>query len=139
VTEPVAHWSTSCREGGLLRPMLLLVGAVAALYVLILPLAVSQQGLRGAAEAGAAALVCLFPAAIALGLSYRLLGTPQATAALLLSMGFRLLPPLAVVLILATRGTGVDFFHFVCYLLVFYVATLAVETSLFVQLIRARK
>lgn len=119
--------------------MLLLVGAVAVLYALALPLAISQQGLRGAAEAGAAALLCLLPAATALGLSYRLIGTPQAFAALALAMGLRLMPPLAIVLILATRGTGADFMPFICYLLVFYLATLAVETWLFVRIIQAKK
>jgi len=139
VSEPVAHWSTSCRDGGLLRYVLLLIGAVAALYAALAPIALWQQGLRGLAESAAAAVVCLLPAVAALGVSYRLLGTPQALGAMMLAMGLRLMPPLVVALLLATRGTGADFFPFVCYLLLFYVATLAVETCLFVQLIRARK
>jgi hypothetical protein len=139
VSEPVAQWSTSCRDGGLLRSVGLLVSAVAVLYAALLPIAIWQQGPRGIWESAAALLVCLLPAMAALVLSYRLLGTPQALAALLLSMGLRLMPPLVVALLLAARGTGADYFHFVCYLLLFYVATLAAETLLFVQLIRTRK
>ncbi len=139
MSEPVAHWSISCRDGGLLRYAGLLVGAIVAFYVALLPIAAWQQGLRGLGELTAAGLVCLLPALAALGVSYRLLGTPQALGAMMLAMGLRLLPPLVVALLLAMRGSGADFFHFVCYLLLFYMATLTVETCLFVQLIRARK
>jgi hypothetical protein len=102
-------------------------------------MAIWQQGPRGVWESAAAGFVCLLPAVAALALSYRLLGTPQALTAMLLAMGLRLSPPLTVALLLATRGSGADFFPFVCYLLLFYVATLATETWLFVHLIRARK
>jgi len=138
VSEPVAHWSTSCRDGSLLRCVTLLVGAIAALFLALLPIAIWQQGQRGLWESAAAGLVCLLPAVAALGVSYRLLGTPHALAAMMLAMGFRLLPPLVVCLLLAKRSSGAVFFHFVCYLLLFYVMTLTFETYWFVRLIRAK-
>ncbi len=86
-----------------------------------------------------AALVCLAPAVAALGVSFRFLGTPHALAAVLLGMMLRAFPPLIVCLLLALRGSGADYFHFVCYLLLFYMVTLAVETYLSVQLVKNKE
>lgn len=119
--------------------MLLLVGAIVALFIAVLPIAIWQQGIQGIKESATAGLLCLVPAVAGLGVSYRLVGTPHALVALLLSMAFRLVPPLGVCLLLATRGGGADFAFFISYLLLFYAATLAVETYLFVQLIHTRK
>jgi hypothetical protein len=118
--------------------MLLLVGTIVALFVVVQPVALWQQGIQGVLESAAAGLLCLLPAIAGLGVSCRLVGTPHALTALILAMAFRMLPPLVVCLLLATQGVGSDFLPFVCYLLLFYAATLAIETYLFVQLIRAR-
>jgi hypothetical protein len=119
--------------------MMLLVGAVVALLVAVSPIAIWQQGLQGVQLSAMAALLCLLPAAVGLAVSYRFIGTPYGLVAMLSAMAFRMLPPLAVCLLLAKRGTGADYAPFIYYLLLFYGATLAVETYLFVQLIQARK
>jgi len=119
--------------------MMLLVSAVFALFLAILPIAIWQQGIQGGWQAAIAGLLCLLPAIAGLGISYRLIGTPHVLSAMMLAMAFRLVPPLSVCLLLATRGSGSDFVPFICYLLLFYAATLVVETYLFVQLIQARK
>ena len=139
MSEQVDHWSTSSREGGFLRTMMLLVGAIVALFVAVLPIAVWQQGIQGVWQSATAGLLCLLPAVAGLGISCRLVGTPQAMVAMLLAMAFRLLPPLAVCLLLAMRGSRADYIPFVCYLLLFSATTLAIETYLFVRLIQSRK
>ena len=138
MSEQVDQWSTFGREGGFLRSTLLLIGAIVALYVAVVPVAIWQQGSPGFWQSATAALLCLLPAVAGLGVSYRLIGTPRALVALALAMALRLLPPLVVCLLLALRGSGAEYMPFVCYLLLFYVATLTVETYLFVRLIRAR-
>jgi hypothetical protein len=119
--------------------MMLLVGAVVALLVAVSPIAIWQQGLQGVQLSAVAAMLCLLPAVAGLAVSHRFIGTQHALVAMLLAMAFRLFPPLVVCLLLAMRGTGADYAPFVCYLLLFYTATLAVETYLFVRLIQARK
>jgi len=56
---------------------------------------------------------------------------------MLLAMAFRLLPPLSVCLILALRSSGSENLSFICYLLVFYMVTLSVETYLSIRWIRS--
>ena len=119
----------------LLRSSAILTGALCALLVALAPVAIWLQGVDGLWTCLAACLLCLAPALGVLAVSHRFLGTPHALSAILAGMALRALPPLAVCLVLALRGTGYDYIHFISYLLVFYLAALSIETWLSVTLI----
>jgi hypothetical protein len=103
------------------------------------PVVFWQQGWQGSLESALAALACLVPAVAALAVSIRFLGTTQALSAVLLGMMLRAFPPLLICLLLALRGRGADYLYFVCYLILFYLFTLAVETYLLVQFAKSKK
>ena len=138
MSQPAVHWSSFWCKHQFLRCAAVLAAASVTGYLCVLPFALWQQGGQGAIEAALAALLCLAPALAALGVSCRFLGTPQALAAVLLGMMLRAFPPLVVCLLLAVRGSGADYIHFVSYLLVFYMITLAVETYLTVGLVKQK-
>jgi len=115
-----------------------LIGTVCVFFVSVLPFAIWFQGLRGLVELGSASLVCLFSGFIVLGISMHFMNTRQALKGMLLSMLFRLFPPLTICLLLSLRGSGAEYLGFVCYLLAIYMLTLAVETIISVRWISTR-
>ncbi|MEO2048225.1 MAG: hypothetical protein ABGX16_16860 [Pirellulales bacterium] len=115
-----------------------LVGAICVFVVSALPFVIWLQGIRGLVELGSAVLVCLSLGLVGLGVSMHCINTRRALQGMLLSMLFRLLPPLTICLLLAIQGTGDDYFGFVCYLLAIYMITLAVETVISVRWISTR-
>lgn len=139
MSQPTVLWSSYWCHRGFVRYATYLIGTVCICYLGLLPVVFWQQGWQGSFESALAALVCLAPAVVALGVSARFLGTPQGLTAVLLGMMLRAFPPLAVCLLLALLGRGADYFHFICYLLLFYMITLAVETYLSVQLVKNKK
>ena len=86
---------------------------------------------------GAAGLVCLASGLTGLVVTSIRIPNLHAFHNMLLAMGFRLGPPLIVCMLLALKGNGPEYFGFVCYLLVFYLATLSIETYLSVRVIRS--
>ena len=119
---------------GLLRSALVLTGWVVVVALLLLPYAIRHTGSAGPLGLAAAGAICLFAglAAEAFSLVVSRGGTPLA--GLLGGIAFRMLPPLAVCLVLAVQGAdGRRHLAFVCYLLAFYMVTLALETWLAVK------
>ena len=119
------------------RSMAILAAAVVILSFLVLPVAYWQQGLPGIAWATGAAALCLLTGIGAITATFYFARHPIPIIGMLLAMAVRMLPPLAVCLGLSARGSGHDYFGFVCYLLLFYLATLAVETWLSVRMVRS--
>ena len=130
-----ARW----RDSGYWRSAAWLSGAVGALWVVLLPWSYWHQGAGEVLALSAAAASGLLPGLVALGITARSTDSQQVFAPLLLSMGLRLIPPLLICLALSQRGTGADFFSFICYLLLFYLVTLTVETCLSVRLVQLKR
>jgi len=127
------------RESSYLRSATWLTCAIAALLVLLMPFALWNSGAVGAFEVLVAAVICLLPGLIALWFTSHAGDTNQVLFSLLFSMGLRLLPPLVICLALSLRSTGAEYFSFICYLLLFYMVTLALETYLSVRLIQPKR
>jgi hypothetical protein len=138
VSEPSSTWKDRWRESGFFSCSLLLVFAVAVCVAVVLPLAIWLEGSQGGLALVAAALICLVSGLAALVVATLRVAGSQAIYSLLLAMAFRLFPPLAVCLVLALRDSGAEYIGFVCYLLVFYMVTLSVETYLSVRWIRSQ-
>jgi hypothetical protein len=130
-----AYW----RESSYLRCATWLTCAIAALLVLLMPFALWNSGAVGSLEVFVAATICLLPGLISLWFTSQAADTKQVLFSLLFSMGLRLLPPLVICLALSMRSTGAEYFSFICYLLLFYMVTLALETYLSVRLIRPKR
>ncbi len=116
--------------------MLLLFAIIAGCMVLM-PAAWWLAGTQGGIEVGSAALVCLLSGLLALAVTSMQTLRRQPLAGMLFAMAIRLLPPLVVCLALSLRDTGAKFSGFVCYLLLFYLISLAIETYLSVQQVQS--
>ncbi len=132
------------QEGAYLRSATWLACAIGMLLMFLMPFAVWNSGAVGAWEVTIAAAVCLLPGLVALWftshwfISYRA-GSNQVLFGVLFSMGLRILPPLVICLALSLRSTGAESFSFICYLLLFYLVTLALETYLSVRLVQPKR
>jgi hypothetical protein len=119
---------------GFVRPVLVLAGCVFAVALLLLPFAWGRIGSGGPLGLAVAGAICLIAGCAAEGLSFVLRRRVAPLNAMLLSMAVRIVPPLGICLVLAARRVdGRDHLAFIAYLLVFYLATLAVETWLAVK------
>jgi hypothetical protein len=117
-----------------LQSAVILAGLIAVASVLLLPAAVSRTGSGGVWGLGIAAGVCLAAGWVAEGLAVALGRSVSPLGLMLLSMAVRMAPPLAICLILAAqRASGREHLAFICYLLTFYLVTLALETWLTVK------
>ena len=139
MSQAAVNWNLTSSDHGMLRNTALLTAAQLGVLCLILPIALWQQGNLGFLQCMAAWLLGWVPSLAALAISHRFLGTPQALLAILGGMALRAVPPLVVCLFLAMKGSGQQWFHFICYLLVFYMVALAVETYLSVALLKTRQ
>jgi hypothetical protein len=109
---------------------LVVLGAAAGLLLVVLfPIAAARTGSGGVVGLFVAAVICLATGILSEAIS-RCAGGAQAPLwSLLAGMAVRMLPPLAICCLLAVRGeSGMQHLAFVCYLLAFYLVTLAVET-----------
>lgn len=123
-----------CNKTGTLQSVAWLAAVVAIGLLLLLPVGYWQNGLHGVTEVVAAALISLFSGGLAMAAFYRY-RLQQPLVGLLLAMAIRLIPPLVVCLVIAANGMAAVYFGFVCYLLTFFMACLAVETYLAVRLV----
>jgi hypothetical protein len=117
-----------------MRAALALAICVVVVALLLLPYAMRQSGSAGPTGVAAAATIVFLSGLAAEGLAslFSRLGTPLA--ALLTGMAVRMTPPMLICLILALQGAhGRQYLAFICYLLAFYLVTLAVETWLAVK------
>ena len=136
MSDTAVNWAAGRRGSVYLRGAAWLTSVVMVVLMLLLPLAYWNSGVVGVLELVAAAAICLFPGLIVLKFTSQSTDANQVLFGLLISMGLRLLPPLVICLVLSLRSTGDEYFNFICYLLLFYMVTLALETYLSVRLIR---
>ena len=123
--------SSMTTRGSFLRSALVLAGCVLVVVLLILPFSVGRSGTSGPAGLAMAAAICLLAGWAAEALACFVLPARTPLASLLAGMAIRMLPPLAVCCVLAALGAnGRHHLAFVCYLLTFYLLTLALETWL---------
>ena len=119
---------------GFLRSAFVLTSSVVVVAFLLLPYAVGQAGSAGPLGVVAAGAICLVAGLVAEALSLVMSRSGTPLAGLLSGIALRMAPPLVVCLILAAQGAdGRRHLAFVCYLLAFYMVTLAVETWLAVK------
>lgn len=119
---------------GFVRSALIVTACMLGVGLMLLPIAVYQDGSGSALGLLAAGGICLLAAYLAEAFSCLLTRTGPPLAAMLVSMAVRFTPPLLVCFYLAATGaTGRQHLAFVCYLLAFYLVTLAVETWLAVS------
>jgi hypothetical protein len=109
----------------------------ACIFVIALalsPIAIRQQGSGAPLGLIVAAMICLISGLAADWLSCFLTRNGSPLAGQLSGMMVRMFLPLVVCLVLVAKGySGRENLAFVCYLLIFYVATLALETWLAVK------
>jgi hypothetical protein len=135
VSGAAAIWTAYWRESDYLRSAFWLTCAVGSLVAVLAPFALWNNDTKGILEVFVAAGSCLVPGLIALWISTRNTDPHQVLFGFLLSMGLRIFPPLMICLVLSQQATGAEYFSFICYLLLFYLVTLALETYLSVRLI----
>jgi hypothetical protein len=123
---------------GFVRSSVLVSVAVLVVGLLLAPFAAGQSEMNGMLGLAFAAAICLFAAYAAEGVGCVLSRSGSHLAAMLFAMAIRFIPPLAVCFVLAASGaSGQQHFAFVCYLLLFYLVTLAIETWLAVKRVSA--
>jgi hypothetical protein len=129
-----AATSGQVKNFGFVRSAAVLIACIVALALVLMPFAIHQVGSGGIVGLLIAAAICLLSGLAAEGIHSVLARNWSPVAAQLVGMAIRMLLPLAICLILALQGfNGRQNLAFVCYLLAFYVATLALETWLAVK------
>jgi hypothetical protein len=119
---------------GFLFPALLLAGVIFAVALALLPFALHRADSGGPLGLLTAAAICLAAGWVAEGLAFTLQRQVAPVGVMLLGMAIRMTPPLGICLFLAAQGqSGRQHLAFICYLLLFYLATLAIETWLAVK------
>jgi hypothetical protein len=114
-----------------LRSTAMLAACTATIALLCLPYAIQQSGSNGPIGLAIAATVCFVCGLLSEGIAQLMVRVGAPLAAMLVGMAVRMGPPLVVCLVLAAQGAnGREHLAFIVYLLVFYSATLAVETWL---------
>ncbi|MCA9229958.1 MAG: hypothetical protein KDA57_04850 [Planctomycetales bacterium] len=136
MTRAAVNWTAFWRKNAYLRYALWLACAVLVLLLLLMPFAHWQDGSHGLLQVAAAAVTCLLPGTLALWISSRKVEPTWVLFGIVASMGLRLLPPLVICLVISLKATGADYFNFICYLLLFYFATLAFETYSSIRLLQ---
>lgn len=114
---------------GFLHPALLLAGILFAVALLLMPFAIGRAGSGGVAGLAVAGIVCLLAGWLAEGVGAVLAERVAPVGVMLLGMGIRVVPPMALCIgLLASGQSGRDHLAFIIYLLTFYLVTLALET-----------
>ena len=133
MSELFANRLARYRNGGFRSCALLLIALVVGCYLLLAPVAIWWEGYFGLVKLAVAALACCIPGVVALATTAFWSVRRHALVGLLVAMAVRMIPPLVICMVIALRGTGVEYLNFVVYLLTFYLVTLAAETFLAVQ------
>ncbi|MCI0493164.1 MAG: hypothetical protein L0Z07_09535 [Planctomycetes bacterium] len=130
--------STLVKKPGFLHSAIWLVGCVGAVALLLMPVAVGSSGSRSTSGLLVAATICLVASFASESLGHLRLPPNFALAGLVLGMGIRMMPPLALVCLMAMEGeSGRQHLAFVGYLLAFYLVTLTVGTMLAVKRLKS--
>jgi hypothetical protein len=126
--------SGQTRRGSFGRSALALSVLIGAVALLFLPYAMLHSGSTGPWGVAVAAAITLVSAWASEGLAFASRRSGGPLAGLLMGMITRMAPPMVVCIVLAAQGVDSRrHLPFICYLLVFYLATLALETWLAVQ------
>jgi hypothetical protein len=127
-------------SGGFLRSAQWLTAVTLSTALLLVPYAMRQSGTAGMLGVVVAAGICLMSGLASEGFAAATGRSGAPLIGMLVGLAARMAPPLAICLVLASRGVdGRRHLAFVCYLLVFYFATLALETWLAVRRVSARR
>lgn len=121
----------------LARCVALLVGAVALLFPLVAWLAHQRYGQPGVAAAAIAAFVCTIASALALATVALAHGPQRGLYALLGGMLFRMGLPLGAGIYLSQRGGWLASSGVFGCIVVFYLWTLVIETTLSLRLLKS--
>jgi hypothetical protein len=112
-----------------LNSALLVTAVVLVVALAIAPFASGQSGSAGLGGLSIAAAICLATAWITELVAAAIGRHASPLAIMALGMMFRMMPPLALCVVLAARGvSGREHLAFIFYLLGFYLVTLAMET-----------
>jgi len=134
MSKPSSNWMDCCTPNGFLSCALLMVGAVVLLFLALTPAVLFLQGAAGLQPAAMAALVSLLVGFTVLGVSHLPSLRAKPLVSMLLATALRMIPLLAIGVAVALTRDKNEHFGFVCYLVLFYIATLAIETYSAVQL-----
>lgn len=116
------------------RGSLMLAGCVLLCAVVLAPFAIGKAGSSGPLGLAIAGAICLAAGVAAEAIAALLGRSVSPIATMLLGIAIRMLPPLGICVFLAAQGArGREHLAFIVYLLVFYLATLALETWLTVE------
>lgn len=126
----MANWLNNLRNRSMAARVTALAIVVLVVFAMACPVAVHIGGSMAVAAAALAAVLCLTGAALALTTSRLLPGPKLALAVLVTSMAARMGIPLAFGLAIHLQGGPLAEAGLLYYLLIFYPATLAVETVL---------
>ena len=94
MSQAAINWDSGSSDQSFLRSLSVLTAVMGVCILTVLPVAHWLQGTEGFSDALFAWLLCLIPAAGALAVGHRYLGTPHAWSAVLVGMAFRAVPPL---------------------------------------------
>ena len=107
------------------------------LYLALIPVILWLQGGTGLQPAAIAAVVSTLAGLAVLAVSHQPGLRKRPLVAMLLATALRMIPLLTIGLVVAVTRDKSEYLGFIAYLVLFYVATLAVETYVSVRLVQA--
>ena len=135
MSDSSGNWTDRCCGGSFFSCTKLFLTLVLGLSTLLLPCVMYWQGFERFLEAGAAAVLCSSSGLAALAATFWQSRQQQPLVGLLLAMAIRMIPPLVVCLLMAVQSDAGEYIGFVCYLLLYYLTTLAIETYISIKLV----
>jgi hypothetical protein len=126
----MARWFTEVRTRGIGVRATVLAASLTLVYAAVAPVAFALGGGWALCVSALAAVVCLTGATVALVVSHLLRAPKRMLLGLLLAVGARMGIPLIFGLGVHLSDGALARGGFLCYLLVFFPAALAVETGL---------
>ncbi len=136
--QTMIDWASRVCAGGMFSCAVLFACAVMLLYLLLAPIALWMQGVAGLQPAAVAALISLIVGLGVLAVAHRFTARDKPLVSMLLSTAIRMIPLLVIGLVIALSEDKGPYLYFVGYLLWFYLATLAIETFVSIQLAQSR-
>lgn len=119
---------------GFIKRSLLLLAAVAGLWLLSVWPANRIAGRDGLVGLSVAAVLCFVPGLVVFGLAGNVApGSPKAATMVLVGSGLRMAAVLAGVLVIREYWPRFGFREFLVWVLIFYLGTLALETLLLLK------
>ncbi len=133
MSKALCHQAVGDRINGLVPCALLLAGSVLLLLLALSPLAIWLHGLAGLQPLAAAALINLLAGLAVLGVTQVPALRKEPLVSMLVATALRLVPLVAISLAVVLTRDKSAHLDFIGYLVLFHLATLAVETYVSVQ------